>query len=103
MSGGNQTRDAKMSVVARRLLHTRTSAIAALSAGDCKHRVSGAWTVQAVVPQIDHRVGERLYRIVGKVHIRELKNTSCPRSFILRVRVVIAFRCPGRSTQHCGE
>jgi hypothetical protein len=69
MSGGDETRDATMCVVARRLLHARTSAIAALSAGECKHRVSGAWTVQTVVPQIDQRIGERLYRIVGEVHI----------------------------------
>jgi len=53
MNGDNQTRDAKMRVVAPRLLH-----------GAIRRRVqaqvSGTGTVQAAVPQIDHCVVERL-------------------------------------------
>jgi hypothetical protein len=60
MSGGNQTRDAKMFVVARRLLHGANERNRGAMRRRVQTQVSGAGTVQAVVPQIDHRVGERL-------------------------------------------
>ena len=38
MSGGNQTRDAKMCVVAQRLLHVANERNRGAIAGECKHR-----------------------------------------------------------------
>jgi hypothetical protein len=60
MSGGNQTRDAKMFVVAQRLLHGANDGNRGAMRRRVQTQVSGAGTVQAVLPQINQLVGERL-------------------------------------------
>ena len=52
MSGDNQTRDAKMCVVAPRLLHGANDRNRGAIRRRMQTQVSGAGTVQAVVPQI---------------------------------------------------
>jgi hypothetical protein len=49
MSGGNQTRDAKMCVVARRLLHGANERNRGSMRRRVQAQVSGAGTVQAVL------------------------------------------------------
>jgi hypothetical protein len=52
MSGGSQTRDAKMCVVAPRLLHGANDRNRGAIRRRVQTQISGAGTVQAVVPQI---------------------------------------------------
>jgi hypothetical protein len=51
MSGGNQTRDAKMCVVVRRLLHGANERNRGAMRRRVQAQVSGAGAMQTVVPQ----------------------------------------------------